>query len=413
MSHPSDNAEHDGSLPSSELNPLINPLLGQHMGRWAEVYFTSPPERREQAVQDLLRELEAEAAANQGQPDITQSEVSSSSSQTASPRRAETTSSTEISSVEVSKTPELLCDACGQENPANRRFCGRCGAPLMGNAPSESKRSELFVPRLQTQSDVEQSAGVASLTREESDTDDADYWGRNKFLRHVDASKLISNYEPAPYRYRIYLGAGLALLMGFLVYTGWRQTVGGSATSRSSPRSTAAGIQPVPQSSLNPPQVQTLEPAANAENQVRAGQQSEKIRAAAPAQDRPPSAASMSAPPAQEPAPKAVFKDSAPEQSSPGRGVQENGAKELAMAQHYLNGAQGTARDGGEAAKWLWQSVRKENTAATLTLSDLYLKGDGVPKSCDQARVLLDAAARKGSTGAAERLRNLPAFGCE
>ena len=30
------------------------------MGRWAEVYFTSPPEKREEAVLDLLRELEAE-----------------------------------------------------------------------------------------------------------------------------------------------------------------------------------------------------------------------------------------------------------------------------------------------------------------------------------------------------------------
>jgi len=46
-------------------------------------------------------------------------------------------------------------------------------------------------------------------------------------------------------------------------------------------------------------------------------------------------------------------------------------------------------------------------------LSDLYLRGDGVPKSCDQARLLLDAVARKGKASAAERLRNLQAFGCQ
>jgi hypothetical protein len=40
------------------------------------------------------------------------------------------------------------------------------------------------------------------------------------------------------------------------------------------------------------------------------------------------------------------------------------------------------------------------------------MRGDGVSKSCDQARLLLDAAARKGARAAAERLRNLPAFGC-
>jgi TPR repeat protein len=57
--------------------------------------------------------------------------------------------------------------------------------------------------------------------------------------------------------------------------------------------------------------------------------------------------------------------------------------------------------------------VGKGNLAATVTLSDLYLRGDGVPKNCDQGHLLLDAAARKGSTGAAERLRHLQAFGCQ
>ena len=38
-------------------------------------------------------------------------------------------------------------------------------------------------------------------------------------------------------------------------------------------------------------------------------------------------------------------------------------------------------------------------------LADLYLKGDGVSKNCDQARVLLDSAARKGVSGAGERIQ--------
>ena len=44
-------------LPNPELNPLLNPMLGRNLGRWAEVYFTSPPEKREEAVGELLREL--------------------------------------------------------------------------------------------------------------------------------------------------------------------------------------------------------------------------------------------------------------------------------------------------------------------------------------------------------------------
>ena len=57
--HSTEHSEDHGTLPAPELNPLLNPVLGQNMGRWAEVYFTNPPEKREQAVLELLRELEA------------------------------------------------------------------------------------------------------------------------------------------------------------------------------------------------------------------------------------------------------------------------------------------------------------------------------------------------------------------
>ena len=60
---------HD-TLPDPRLNPMINPRLGKNLGRWAKVYYTTPPERRDQAVLALVRELEggeaspAEAAAS-------------------------------------------------------------------------------------------------------------------------------------------------------------------------------------------------------------------------------------------------------------------------------------------------------------------------------------------------------------
>jgi TPR repeat protein len=83
------------------------------------------------------------------------------------------------------------------------------------------------------------------------------------------------------------------------------------------------------------------------------------------------------------------------------------------MAQRFLQGSSGQARDSAEAAKWLWKSIAKHNGPAMLALADLYLKGDGVAKNCDQARVLLDSAGRRGMAGAGERLRNLQAFGCQ
>ena len=86
------------------------------------------------------------------------------------------------------------------------------------------------------------------------------------------------------------------------------------------------------------------------------------------------------------------------------------GAQELARAKSYLNG---DAPDSKEAVRWLWQAVAKQNAEATLLLSDLYLKGEGVAKNCDQARVLLESAARRGVKEAAQRLQNLPTAGCE
>jgi hypothetical protein len=46
-------------LPNPLLNPMINPLLGKNLGRWANVYYTAPAEKREQAVLELLHELES------------------------------------------------------------------------------------------------------------------------------------------------------------------------------------------------------------------------------------------------------------------------------------------------------------------------------------------------------------------
>jgi TPR repeat protein len=93
--------------------------------------------------------------------------------------------------------------------------------------------------------------------------------------------------------------------------------------------------------------------------------------------------------------------------------AEPTGAEDLATAENYLNGTHGASRDRKVAAQWLWKAVGKGNLTAATVLSDLYLRGDGVSKSCDQARLLLDAAARKGSRAAAERLTNLQAFGCQ
>ncbi len=55
-------SDHAGQAPQPEINPLLNPLLEQNLGRWARVYFSNPPEMRNQKVMELLRELEDQAS---------------------------------------------------------------------------------------------------------------------------------------------------------------------------------------------------------------------------------------------------------------------------------------------------------------------------------------------------------------
>ena len=65
------------------------------------------------------------------------------------------------------------------------------------------------------------------------------------------------------------------------------------------------------------------------------------------------------------------------------------GAAEMYQAAH--------ASDAILRAAWLWRAVRAGNPQATIELAKMYEAGDGVAQSCDQARLLLQAAAAKGN----------------
>jgi TPR repeat protein len=55
----------------------------------------------------------------------------------------------------------------------------------------------------------------------------------------------------------------------------------------------------------------------------------------------------------------------------------------------------------------LWGEVQAGNSKAALELAELYIKGDGVPQNCQQARVLLLVASEKRNTAAIKRLHDL------
>ena len=400
-------------LPKPELNPMLNPTLGRNLGRWAHVYFTSPPEKREQAVLELLRELEAESDA--GETTVPVNEPS--------PRMvAETRMSAET----------VACAECGHQNPKLQRFCGMCGSLLTLDDPeSDQRNTGDLLPaghrpsRSQPDSEVIREPAFPTLSLfaqvGEESRDSGIQWLRDRDSEE-DATSPALKYV---------LLLLVILLAGAFFYnrsrtTGARGpgeqgpsgvwTGGGSAPPPVRPQSGSPA--PTPESANTgrvdaeskptaPPNPVTPKETAPPESNART---TADATSAAPVADtggkRAPANATSHEPAAQREPTALPQEPTAPQEAAATAG----GAYELGLAEEYLMGKRGP-RNTAVAATFLWRAVSKENTTATLLLSDLYRTGDGVPKSCDQARLLLYAAARKNVPEAGKKLRDLQA-GC-
>lgn len=383
-----DNADRPSTLPLPELNPLQNPILGQHMGRWAEVYFTSPPEKREQAVLELLRELEV--AGESSEPSV------------ASPISVSEQDSLPVSfpSFRTAETHLMtaFCPSCGHRNRTEQKFCGMCGIHLQSGSIESALETEgpeqvasadadpdLTVEHRESLfSAAENAAGEPIVPGHEFEQvrPDREVRWSNDTLGGIPDSSLPKSL------YRVYAGMSVAILLVVLSFVGWRATraKGSADLSVQSPPTIAS--KPTAPASI---------PKAKDESQPSVVPHNSTGEASNTRQDQDQTVTQASIPAAQKQQDK----------------MPVNGAEELAIAQTYLNGTEGKERNAEEAVKWLWKAVAKRNTDATLELSDLYLRGEGITKNCDQARVLLDAAALKGIKTAGERLRNLQSFGCE
>jgi hypothetical protein len=419
LAPPKDPTESAHSLPRPELNPLLNPLLADNMGRWAEVYFTAVPERREEAVLELLRQLEAESARGGG-PSKTDLPIVPHADEY--PRE----SGKGFAAAEQSSTH---CPSCGHNNPPSHQFCGMCGVKLnhghspataadVASSPPPDPAMRHFDLLPQAESDPEPDVAASSSEpvdslREPAVPEQATDVNDFSLFRSVSANSLLLDEdwtsEPSGLRrHRVFIAGAMATVVLTLGYIAWRSTqVGQNHRQVSVNQSVAPETQSPAAPSTPQPSPQGMDeperaPAAATPN--------------APSTDNRDVAASKTASNA---APGRVEELSASEigpQGSPATSLGTatgTGNEELAIAQRYLDGGDGLARNSAEAAQWLWKSVAKHNSEATLILADLYLKGDGVSKNCDQARVLLDSAAQKGISAAGERLRHLDAFGCQ
>ena len=415
MASSTDRSEDERVLPRPELNPLVNPILADNMGRWAEVYFTSPPEKREEAVVELLRELEAQRSDPE----------SHSASLHAVPARPAEKAAPAFGSRTTDSSPGNLrhCDACGHDNPPRHQFCGMCGGPMGGNAFERRMTAGGYNPQgsenhqadarafAESQADTEYRESIDEESLPPAEAPRRDPYDLSPFqslLESETAEQL--EYDQAPSgRYRYIVGAILAILIFVLGYAAWNG-------SRSDQNAQGTPPPPPPAATDSAPAAASPNPAASAPSKPAEPQPAPATQSTAqPATAKPvePLKQAETAANGAHTPPATPTPTSQPAADLENQTLQGNGADELAMAQRYLTSTSGHARDSAEAAKWLWKSIAKHNGPAMLVLADLYLKGDGVSKNCDQARVLLDSAALRGLAGAGQRLRNLRAFGCQ
>ena len=109
--------------------------------------------------------------------------------------------------------------------------------------------------------------------------------------------------------------------------------------------------------------------------------------------------------------PPAAGAHGAPSPDQHAEQASESGNSDLAAAMDYLGGPIGK-RDSSKAARLLWSAVGTGNSDAEVVLADLYLHGNGVVKSCEQGRVLLQAAAISGNVQGQKKLDELDTNGC-
>lgn len=441
----------DNSL-EPELSPLHNPILAENLDLWARVYAAAPPEDRPQAIQQLLSELRAGRQVAIPGKDLP-SETSTATPEFACRQCGK-----------MNESGQKFCGFCGADTypadvyPSNPRSSGpRSAETRSADAKStDVKRIDDDRAALSTLDPV-QSPSPFSTRQLDS-------------LRELSFSTIYDSEESSRngLKYAI-VAIVLVACLSAIAYVQWKTQIR-AAWSRIVSPSTAAGTeshaassQPSsPQQPSTPvasglatsapvssaSQENSAQPAPGPSPQAAPGTTEAQSDEAASNQQKLPHTSSDTLAAENQSAPAANSSDRAivpkPQQAVASQDIvrtdvdkassqpltpaarvdrvtarppksslpsADNGSAELAVAQEYLNGTSGS-RNPAQAATWLWKAVGKQNPTALVLLSDLYVRGDGVAKNCDQARMLLIAAARKNAPEAGARLRTFESGGC-
>jgi hypothetical protein len=196
-----------------------------------------------------------------------------------------------------------------------------------------------------------------------------------------------------------------------LIWLGTRLAGAGAPTASVPEGST----NPTPMQQTAPPSVQppVSSPTDTTQNSLPSTEEKEATSAPSTAATKMPgNTPAATANPARPKSPSTT--PSAPATNKPAaqKPESEPGEQEYSQAQDILKSGD---RQGGfqEAVRLLWIAVEKGNSKAEVSLAELYRRGEGITRNCDQTRILLTAAARKGNAEAQRRLDKFLREGCE
>ena len=93
--------------------------------------------------------------------------------------------------------------------------------------------------------------------------------------------------------------------------------------------------------------------------------------------------------------------------SSPGANQAAVASASTGLMAHSSPGQVQHPKKFSATPEQLWSALKAGNMKAAVALADLYMRGEGVEVNCEQARILLLAAAGKNNTEASKKLQEL------
>jgi TPR repeat protein len=110
--------------------------------------------------------------------------------------------------------------------------------------------------------------------------------------------------------------------------------------------------------------------------------------------------------------PRKDFGGSGAAEEPSGVSTDGNGRGESVLERQGMPPKTEAAFNAGDSVESLWGAVQAGSIAAEVSLAERFARGEGVNKNCEQAKVLMKAAAERGNREARLRLYEMETGGC-